>query len=202
MPCVNKSPERLAGVEGREDPGVGTGNSPRLTFFRTRSSSSTRASAASVRDRSRSTCSRRTASRWSARSLTVAHSCSTFSTIALDCASRASIISMSRRNPATSLVYVASCSAIRVLRSCTRASDWVSCWDCALCALRRALSVPSVEAFASRSASYADCSCAKAACLSWRYLAKSSDFFTSSLEVRSASSLASCSCWVRESSLN
>ena len=127
IPWVRMSVEPFAGVDGTEDPGAGTGNSPRLTFSSTRSSSSTRASAASVRDRSRSICSRRAASRRSTRSLTVAHSSSTFSTIALDCASRASTISMSRRNPATSLVYVASCSAIRPLKSCTRASDCDSC---------------------------------------------------------------------------
>ncbi len=103
IPCINMSVEPLAGVEGAEVPGAGTGNSPWLTFSSTRSSSSMRPSAASVRNRSRSTCSRRADSRRSARSLTAAHSCSTFSTIALDCASRASTISISRRKPATSL---------------------------------------------------------------------------------------------------
>ena len=147
IPWVRMSVEPLAVVDGTEDPGAGTGNSPRLTFSSAFSSSSTRASAASVRGRSALAFNLLTWSYFTAIDALVdgRHSCSIFSTTTSDCASRASAIPMTRRNPAISMVYVVSCSAARPLKPCTQARDCDSCWDWELWTLQRALSDPSVE---------------------------------------------------------
>ena len=202
MPSVSMSrlPDALIGVEETLCPG--TGSSPLPIFSRRFSSCSTRFSACSRPFLSLSVSAFNIASLLSAFSPTVAHSCSIFSTISLACFSRSSIMLTRRCRPLASLEYRASCSANCPVRACTFDSAWVSWWAWAVWADCRALKEVSVAAWVWVSESKEDCSVTYSVCFVRRYLANSSVFSVKSWFTRSASVCESCSCCVRESTLN